>query len=1479
MKYRYVQLLWILSFLLGSNLAYAQVGTADCIGAIPVCQTTFTQTVGSTTNGGVSNEINPALSCLQTGEINSSWFIFTVQTAGQLCFDITPIDPMDDYDWAVFNLTNASCSDIRLNGALEVSCNFAINGGCGGATGPNGRTDPNFFGPCAAQNEECINAQVGETYLINVSNFTGSTSGYTIDFTASTAGVTDNRPPSFETARQGCNNAEIVVTFSENIPCDSLDASDFTVTGPGGPFGVTGVRSPNCDNGGSFDNVFILEVSPGLASNTTYNVTLNGSITDNCGNVAPNVTRTFTSIPLALSATASPDTICAGSATSITTNFSSFSGYSYLWTPSNLTDASVNVSPATSTTYQVEVNDPAGCTFTDQVVVIVKPTPDATFSLPANSCSGSNATITYTGSSGTNANYLWNFGNPSSVTGSGQGPYQVQWSTAGPKTITLQLEEDGCASNINSQTIDVIEIPNANFVAPTTACLNETAVVTYTGNAPATATFNWTVPQQTFPNGNIGPLNFAWNTPGTKTLCLQVEDRGCFSNLQCNDIEVQDAVNTSIVPVGDQCFMGNSFTFQPQGEIADTYRWDFGASASPPIATGMGPHNVSYQTPGTKLVTLFVTRNGCPGDTTTITFDVVEEPNADFVASTLSSCSNAQVTYTYQGTARPNQIFFWDFGATASPAVSTLEGPVTVNYATPGTKTVSLTTVFRNCTTQTTQTIVVNGSPQVDAGAAKEFCEGDGGVDLDASVIGGTMPYFYTWTCNRAPNCGIDSANVEDPRVNPTVTTPTEDVTYYFQVTDFNGCSSNLDSVVVTVKAKPKVDAGPDFEICPTPAPGVNLQGGLAADNNAPGPFLYSWTPVDPIIDPDDPNTFVRPDTTTIYTLTATSLSNGCSSDANTLDTLSTVTVTVLPNPTVVAGLDTGMCFGDTIQLQGFASGSGPNYQYTWTPTNTGYVSDESSAVPFVSPNITTVYTLSAISDAGCQGADSVKVQVDTEPTVNTSVDRDLCEGDTVQISAVANGDPNSPLYSFVWSPTNSLSDSNSTTPLAFPDRTTTYSVRAETQFGCLSQPEQVTLTVLQTPQVDLLQGDTIICEGESVELVASHIYNFNDTTTAYTWGPVGSFATTMDDSIVIAAPTSSTILTVTASSFSGRCSTTDQVLIEVNPAVMAVIEADTNLICSGDVVGLRALGSRGAASFEWLGPNINNPTAQSVTATPTQSTIYQVVISEGVCTDTADFAIQVTPTPVATYTSSEINGCDELTVSFNSTASNAFSYIWDFGDGSPLTNVPNPTHTYTAPGTYNVTFTATGDNGCSDVNNSVTVKVGTTPSVDFSSNPIEGSEIPLPDAGVNFTDLSASGVQWFWQFGDSTISTVQNPSKIYTEAGEYFVTLTLTDADGCIAQVTRGPYLIIEPSLVIPNVFTPNGDGTNDEFRIQYNGKSVLQYEIFDRWGRSIFTADDPATTWNGKQSNGSDSPEGVYYLIVKVGDRVIKGNVSVLR
>ncbi|MDX1907938.1 MAG: hypothetical protein SF053_12965, partial [Bacteroidia bacterium] len=1039
----------------------------DCINALSVCQNVFTQTNSYQGEGLNPNEIDSGPSCLGSGELNDTWYIFTVQVSGNLAFSITPQNGSNDYDWAVYNLTTASCGDIFTNPALEVSCNFSGNVGCGGVTGPNGQTT----GPCSGQNEPVIPVLAGETYVVNVSNFSSSANGYSLDFSASTAVIFDNQPPQMNALVTACGSTTIGVNFSENILCSSVQPSDFTVIGPGGPYTVTAVIGAACQAGGTFENAFQLTTTPLITQAGNFTIILSDSVEDNCGNIGINDTLTTFIGITGGTAIASPAVICAGQSTTLSSSFANQPGYTFLWSPGNLTGGSITVSPTTTTTYTVSATDGAGCASAATVTVTVKPLPLPQFINPLTACAGQPATINYTGNANLLATYIWDFDNPSIVLGNGPGPYQVTWNTTGPKTITLSVIDNGCAGPSGSATLDVLLVPTADFTGPASVCPGDTAIYTYQGNAGTGAVFSWSFPGAAYvenmsaPTSTIGPYKVVWSTSGNRNVCLQVNNQGCTSSVNCRNTTVNIRPDINIVPEANQCFSGNSFSFSTTGGTADVYQWNFGASAVPAQSNQAVPPLVSYVNPGVKTVSLVTIKDGCVSDSSIISFEVVQEPVAAINVSSNTTCTDSCVTFSYGGTvAGPTQSFQWDFGPGAIPQTSGQANPPCVEYVTGGVKQVILTVSYKGCTKAVIQGVTVNAGPIVSAGPDKAFCEGDGGVQLTAQTSGGTQPYFYQWISEIGANGGLSDPNTEDPTANPNAPSPTDTIAYYYQVTDVNGCRSGVDTVEVIVKAKPRMDAGPDQVICPKDAPGVFLQGGLAADNAAPQPITYQWTPASGLNNPNTINPYARPDTTTIYTLRGVSV-NGCQSNATTLDTLSTVEVRVNPKPVAFAGRDTVLCLGDSIRLQGFAAGAGPGYSYSWTPAVPGTITGATTATPWIRPLVSTTYTL-VVSSGGCDSdGDQIRVTVETIPTVSAGQDEVICYRDSVQLSGLASGDPDGVLYSYQWTPAAGLSDPTSGTPLAGPAVTTQYLVVASSPFGCGSARDSVLVTVEPTPE------------------------------------------------------------------------------------------------------------------------------------------------------------------------------------------------------------------------------------------------------------------------------------------------------------------------------------------------------------------------------------------------------------------------------
>lgn len=773
---------------------------------------------------------------------------------------------------------------------------------------------------------------------------------------------------------------------------------------------------------------------------------------------------------------------------------------------------------------------------------------------------------------------------------------------------------------------------------------------------------------------------------------------------------------------------------------------------------------------------------------------------------------------------------------------------------------------------QATDTVYVkvNTSFVSLAGPDTTFCEGTGGVQLSVLPFGGNGPYFYQWGCTDPPNCGFSSPYVNDPTVLPAQTT-----TYYVQITDNFGCTSEIDSIEVVVNPRPIVDAGPDESVCEEGG-GVHLQGNIVNATEAPGPYVYQWIPAAGLSNPTIIDPFAKPDTTTIYTLIVSD-ANGCSSATTTLDTLSTITVTVHERPIVEAGPDLDICFGDTAQLLGFASDAGPDYRYEWTPS-TG-LSDSSLQAPLASPPQTTTYFLISYSNECPSVADSVTVIVHTVPTGDPGTGYEICADDSVQLTGLAGGDLTA-TYTYQWVPAIGLDDPTAKSPMASPDDTTTYTVIATSSFECVSDPYSIKVDVLPTPFVDAGPDETI-CRGDSIRLNGSYIFPVGNVGTGpvfYEWTPNTDIAGLfVPDPLVF--PGQTIIYTLSVSH--GACSTSDDLKVDVFDAVTATVVADTNRICEGDSVQLLAIGGQGSETYLWSpATGLSDPASNSPMASPDVSTTYSVVISEGPCKVEEEVRIEVNPGPDAAFWASLTSGCEDLEVSFSHNSPDAIAYIWDFGDGSPISNEANPFHLYETPGSYPVSFTAVGAGGCTAVSNETVITVSAKGVADFNSQPDAGSTAVLPEARFDFFDLSINAVSYFWDFGDGNVSTEMNPAHIYQEPGEYLVTLTITDEGGCSDLITYGPYTVFTPNLLIPNVFTPNSDGINDQFIVEYNGKERFRMEIFDRWGVAMFEEEGNANRgWDGTSTTGDVVKEGVYFYHVKIGEKSYTGNVTLMR
>ena len=164
----------------------------------------------------------------------------------------------------------------------------------------------------------------------------------------------------------------------------------------------------------------------------------------------------------------------------------------------------------------------------------------------------------------------------------------------------------------------------------------------------------------------------------------------------------------------------------------------------------------------------------------------------------------------------------------------------------------------------------------------------------------------------------------------------------------------------------------------------------------------------------------------------------------------------------------------------------------------------------------------------------------------------------------------------------------------------------------------------------------------------------------------------------------------------------------------------------------------------------------------------------------------------------------------------------------------------------------AVGSAGCNSIPDSCFITPLPAPIAYFSTTSIG-------DYGDNyqFSDSSIGASSWLWDFGDGSISTSQNPNYQYNGAGTY--TAILTASNG-VCSDTALMMITTSEGIVIPNIFTPNGDGINDEYFITSSGLTEFDLKIFNRWGTLLF-----ATVDKNKKWSGDGHSDGTYFFLLK--------------
>lgn len=208
-------------------------------------------------------------------------------------------------------------------------------------------------------------------------------------------------------------------------------------------------------------------------------------------------------------------------------------------------------------------------------------------------------------------------------------------------------------------------------------------------------------------------------------------------------------------------------------------------------------------------------------------------------------------------------------------------------------------------------------------------------------------------------------------------------------------------------------------------------------------------------------------------------------------------------------------------------------------------------------------------------------------------------------------------------------------------------------------------------------------------------------------------------------------------------------------------------------------------------------------------------------------------------------------------------TYNWLITNGNINSNPDfNSAEVFWGPGGVQgtVELTVTAPNGCTSYPSVLNTWVYPQVIAGFSTNP----NSVLGSIPVVFINTSTNSNAWQWTFGNGSTSQLQNPTQIYNEGGTYSVMLIASSIDGC-SDTAYADVTIID-GLVIPNIFTPNGDKVNDLFEISGTGFKKFKCLIYNRWGNLMFESEAAQIQWDGTTLAGDPAAAGVYFVVLEI-------------
>lgn len=804
--------------------------------------------------------------------------------------------------------------------------------------------------------------------------------------------------------------------------------------------------------------------------------------------------------------------------------------------------------------------------------------------------------------------------------------------------------------------------------------------------------------------------------------------------------------------------------------------------------------------------------SGCTGSTScmmNITYGYAN-PVVTSASITCFGANNGSASVTPPISFNANPSYTWDPGLVFTSTIGNLLPGITYTVTIKDNK---------GCKTETTVTVLE--PPPIFSTLASTFinCFGQSLNTLVTSTgnVGATSYYI-----NGAPILGNNAINIM-AGVQTIVTV------------DSKGCSKT-NTVLVDQRIPPTITFNKFSPTCPKGSNGSISP----AISNATPVYLYTWTPGNINTSnltniPAGTYTFVLRD------------GNGCTTTSITT-VAQAVSATVIPisTPEDCSAVDAAF----TVNVNGVL----PPFNYTILPMGTSLASNTLAGLSSGDYTILTSYNTTCV--------DTTEFIIGNLSTVSVSIQSSV----PVLCYSSCNASLTLNIVNAILPVTYSATGTQTTNLNSFANLCAGfYTIRAVDANGC---PATTTISLNTPPQFTYTAtAPTSVCAGQAVNLQASASGGTGGYT--FVWKPGNTMG-----QVVNLIPAGTTVYSLNAYDANGCTQAAKELTVTVAPQLSISINSTGAGICPGTTAQITPTvsGGDGAYTYSWMP---GNTTGSSIFVENITVPVYTITVKDGCGSPTVTKPIRINlfPATKPEFFSKRVKGCEPMCTQFINLTPKSYNVIWNYGDKPVEKRGDTTNYCYLKSGKYSLTLSLTDSNACRTwftYTNAVTVMK--SPSSEFTTTP-QYLTIGTSD-NVLVKNLTEDAVKYEWYMAEDYLGSSKDIYTRFADTGCYKMRLISENDFGCRDTLTKNVYVFEDYNFYMPNSFTPNNDGDNDVYVPKGTGwlSDNYSFEVFDRWGRRMFTTGDLKGTWDGTNAD-KDIPFGTYVWKVLITD--LRGKV----